>query len=68
MNEGLAKGLEKGLAKGLAKGRQEGRQEGMREVARNLLALNLPLPTIQETTGLSRDEILALQTENERKH
>jgi hypothetical protein len=37
-------------------------------VARKLLALNLPLPTIQETTGFSQDEILALQAENERKH
>jgi predicted transposase/invertase (TIGR01784 family) len=52
MNEGLAKG----------------RQEGVLAVARRLLALDLPWPTIQDATGLSKDEILILQTEGKQKH
>jgi predicted transposase/invertase (TIGR01784 family) len=64
MNEGLEKGLEQGLEQGLAKGRQEEKFE----IARKLLSLNFPLPSIQEATGLSQDEIMALQVEGQRKH
>ena len=53
---------------GLAKGRQEGLREGVLAVVRKALAENLPVTTIQMITGLSRDEILMLQDEGERKH
>ena len=45
-------------------GRQEGRQEGIEEgivkVARNMLAKNVPMETIQECTGLPMSEIRSL--------
>jgi predicted transposase/invertase (TIGR01784 family) len=56
------------MNEGLEKGRQEGWQEGVLVVARKLLSLNFPLPSIQEATGLSQDEIMALQVEGQRKH
>ena len=48
--------------------RNEGRQEGFLAVARNLLAMNYPLPIIQTATGLSQDEIMALSFEGQQKH
>jgi predicted transposase/invertase (TIGR01784 family) len=46
----------------------EGQQRKAHEVARNLLALNLPLSTVQDATGLSKDEILGLQAEGKQRH
>jgi predicted transposase/invertase (TIGR01784 family) len=43
-------------------GREEGREEGRRATAQNLLRLGVALDTIITATGLSEEEILALQT------
>ena len=56
MNEGLEKGL------------VMGRQEGFLAVARSMLGMNYPLPSIQLLTGLSQDEIMALSFEGQQKH
>ena len=42
------------------KGREEGRAEAVTEMARKLLALNLPIATIVEVTGLSEEQISKL--------
>ena len=63
--EGLAEGRQEGLAEGrqesLAEGRQEGLAEGRMEEkqanARRMKALNLPVETICQVTGLSAGEI-----------
>ncbi len=52
------RGEREGLAKGLAKGRTEGR----REIAKKLLSMH-DKPTIAEITGLSLEEIEALEKE-----
>ncbi len=41
-------------------GRQEGIEEGIVKVARNMLAKNVPMETIQECTGLPMSEIRSL--------
>lgn len=46
------KGREEGLA--------EGRAEAMKEMAKKLLALNVPIATIVEATGLSEEQISQL--------
>ena len=47
--------------KGIEKGRTEGIQLGRTETARKLLRMGLELPKIAEATGLSLEEVRALQ-------
>ena len=51
------KGEAKGRAEGRAEGRVEGRVEGIYAVAQKMKALNLPMDTIIQSTGLSAEEI-----------
>ncbi len=60
--EGLAKGLAKGLSKGRTEGLAEGEQQKAREIAKKLLSM-LDKPTIAEITGLSLEEVEALEKE-----
>ena len=57
------RGREKGLREGRLKGREEGRSEAARIVARNLLDRGLSVELITETTGLTREHVIALQRE-----
>jgi predicted transposase/invertase (TIGR01784 family) len=41
-------------------GREEGREEGHYEVAKNLIAMNLPIKDIEKATGLDRAAIMKL--------
>ena len=50
-------GLQEGREEGLQEGRLEGRQEEKRAIARNMKALNLPVETIAQISGLPREEI-----------
>ena len=62
--KGEAKGREEGRAEGLAEGEKMGREEGRKEqayeIARNLMAIHLPIESIVKVTGLSEDEIASL--------
>ena len=62
--KGEAKGREEGRAEGLAegekKGLEEGRKEQAYEIARNLMAIHLPIESIVKVTGLSEGEIASL--------
>ena len=62
--KGEVKGREEGRAEGLAegekKGLEEGRKEQAYEIARNLMAIHLPIESIVKVTGLSEDEIASL--------
>jgi predicted transposase YdaD len=49
-------------------GREEGRKEALLDMARRSLSEKLTMETIQTLTGLSRAEILALQTESATRH
>lgn len=56
-NDGIAKGREEGKAEGKA----EGRAEERKTIAKNLLAMNYPIESIAQITGLTPEEITALQ-------
>ena len=55
--EGLAEGRQEGLAEGRQEGLAEGRMEEQQANARRMKALNLPVETICQVTGLSAGEI-----------
>ncbi len=59
--EGERIGEQKGLQKGRKEGRQEGRQEERLAVAKSLLRVGDPVEKIVIVTGLTREEIEALQ-------
>ena len=50
-----------GLEAGRREGLREGRREGVLDMARSLLALNVPIDVIAQSSGMTRAEILALQ-------
>ena len=58
--EGLAEGRQESLAEGRQEGLAEGRMEEKQANARRMKALNLPVETICQVTGLSAGEIESL--------
>ena len=65
--EGIQKGMQKGRAEGIQKGMQKGRTKGIEEgivrtAKRMLSQLQLDIRTVQQASGLSRAELLRLQT------
>ena len=61
MKEGLIQeGVQKGIQKGMQKGRQEGIEEGVHNLARNMVTEGLAVETIVRITGLSEQEVQAL--------
>ena len=56
---------QRGIAKGKIEGKMEGKQEGIAErnleIARNLLAMDMPLDQIVKATGLTQKEIEVLR-------
>ena len=54
-------GVREGRTSGLAEGRKEGLKTRSAEIAKNLLNLNIDIPTIMKSTGLTRQEIMKLQ-------
>jgi predicted transposase/invertase (TIGR01784 family) len=58
----LEQGLAEGKAEGEIKGRISGKHEKALEIARKLLKRNMPINTIVEDTGLSREEIEKLRS------
>ena len=54
---GFVEGEARGLVAGEAKGRAEGKSEGIAAVAKSMKAMNLPMETIMQVTGLSQKEV-----------
>ena len=46
-----------------AESREEGREEAKREMAKKLISAKIPMDTIQETSGLPKDILIALEKE-----
>jgi predicted transposase/invertase (TIGR01784 family) len=61
--EGQAEGHAEGLAEGHAEGHAEGRADGVVSVARNALAMGLPVEAVSTLTGLSATEVARLAQE-----
>jgi predicted transposase/invertase (TIGR01784 family) len=64
--EGVAEGLSRGLSRGLSQGLSQGRSERSAAIARNALALGLPIDQIEKLTDLSRAEIENILPESSR--
>ncbi len=58
--EGRAEGLAEGRVEGLAEGEKKGRKEQTYEIAKKLIEMHLPMDSIIQATGLSKDEITSL--------
>lgn len=52
--------IEKGRAEGREQGRAEGRAEGKLEIAKNLLAMGIPMDKVVQASGLTEEQISAL--------
>lgn len=52
--------IEKGRAEGREQGRAEGRDEGKLEIAKNLLAMGIPMDKVVQASGLTEEQISAL--------
>jgi predicted transposase/invertase (TIGR01784 family) len=65
MEWALDKGIEQGIKQGIEKGKQlglaEGEQKKALEVAKGLLKAGIAVEVIIKTTGLTKEEILALK-------
>ena len=48
------------IEKGRAEGREQGRAEGKLEIAKNLLAMGIPLDKVVQASGLTEEQISAL--------
>ena len=63
----LEEGIEQGIIQGREEGREEGREQGLAEarrlLAKNFLALGVPMSDVVKATGLSEDEVTALAKE-----
>lgn len=49
--------IEKGRAEGREQGRAEGRAEGKLEIAKNLLAMGIPMDKVVQASGLTEEQI-----------
>lgn len=52
--------IEKGRAEGREQGRAEGRAEGKLEIAKNLLAMGIPMDKVVQASGLTEEQISAM--------
>lgn len=60
IEKGRAEGREQGRAEGRAEGREQGRAEGKLEIAKNFLAMGIPMDKVVQASGLTEEQISAL--------
>lgn len=60
IEKGRAEGRKQGRAEGRAEGREQGRAEGKLEIAKNLLAMGIPMDKVVQASGLTEEQISAL--------
>ena len=67
LEEGLEEGMQKGHAEGLEEGMQKGIEQGIEqrnmEIASKMLASGMDVNTVMEMTGLSKEDILRLESQ-----
>ena len=57
IEQGMAKGIEQGMAKGIEQGIAQGEKNKSIEIAKKLKSSGIPIEVIEESTGLSKQEI-----------
>ena len=60
IQKGRKEGIQEGIQKGMQKGMKKGKQEEQLRLAKNFLSLDVPLETIAKATGLTINQINAL--------
>ena len=65
--EGKMEGEQIGMEKGEQIGIEKGIQKGKREIIKNMLKANMTIEQISQMTGLSKDEILKIEKEFNKK-
>ena len=63
MQKGHAEGLEEGMQKGIRQGIEQGIEQRNMEIARKMLASGMDVNTVVEMTGLSKEDILRLESQ-----
>lgn len=58
--EGREQGRAEGREQGRAEGREQGRAEGKLEIAKNLLAMGIPMDKVVQASGLTEEQISAM--------
>jgi predicted transposase/invertase (TIGR01784 family) len=61
-DKGMKQGIEQGMKQGIEQGRAEGEKQGRYEVAQKLLAMGLPIESVLQATGLSKDDVKQLMS------
>lgn len=59
--EGMQQGMQQGIQQGLQQGIQTGERETSRKIARAMLEKGIPAADITDMTGVSAEELTALQ-------
>ena len=59
--EGNEKGIKQGIKQGIEQGIEQGELAKSLDVAKNLLALGMPVSQIMQVTGLTKEQISSLQ-------
>ena len=62
MKQGIEQGMKQGMKQGIEQGRVEGEKQGRYEVAQKLLAMGLPIESVLQATGLSKDDVKQLMS------
>ena len=62
MKQGIEQGMKQGMKQGIEQGRAEGEKQGRYEVAQKLLAMGLPIESVLQATGLSKDDVKQLMS------
>jgi predicted transposase YdaD len=57
MAEGISKGMAEGISKGMAEGISKGKTEECFAIAKNAIAMKMPISQIEQLTGLTRAQI-----------
>ena len=60
MAEGMTKGKVEGMTEGIAEGMAKGGKAAKVKIAANLLSLGVPMKTIIQASGLSKEEIKSM--------
>ena len=62
IEQGMKQGMQQGMQRGIEQGRAEGEKQGRYEVAQKLLAMGLPIESVLQATGLSKDDVKQLMS------
>ena len=57
IERGIEKGIQQGIEQGIQQGIQKGIEKGKEDIAKKMIQQNIPIETIIECAGLTKEEI-----------